>query len=712
MGLRDLLNVETIYLYVAQNASLHKTDMFDLVNDPIEPTAIFRRGMKFTLAIRFTNAGFSEGYDRICLRFDYGPTPNPLKSTRGVVNITSSKVEDQDEKIWYGNLLAKGDDTVTVEVSIPPSVPVGIWRLQIETSKINSPERKKTYTYPNDIYILFNPWVCEDLVFMPEKRLLDEYVLQEVGKIWVGAYGSAKGREWVFGQFNACILPAIMLMMDRSNLPHSSRGDPVKVSRMISKMVNSNDEDGGILIGDWSGDYSEGTAPSAWTGSVAILQEYLDTQEPVPFGQCWVFAGVVTTVCRALGIPSRVVSNLVSAHDTNSSLTIDKYYNKDDEPIEGDPNNPNGEDSIWNYHVWNDVWMARPDLPSGYGGWQAIDATPQETSANFYQCGPASLEAIKQGAVCYNYDVEFMVSSVNADVLRWKEDPHHVLGYAKIYCNKYHIGRMILTKKPFIYDPNGDRDREEITSSYKQKEGTEAERVSLYNAVRGSEIAKKFFAMPDREMEDMEFELKDIDKVMIGETFEAIITIKNKGKEVRHIGAVITAYSVYYTGVKAHLIEKAKGDFSMPPGAVETLKMTIPPAKYLDKLVEYGMVKLYAAVTVKETRQTWADEDDFQVLKPPIRIQIPAEIPLQKNTTISLGFKNPLNMVLTKCKFYVHGPALLKNYILACPDVQPQQNVSIAAGISPRSLGEHVLVATFHSSELHDVTGSVKIHVY
>ena len=24
--------------------------------------------------------------------------------------------------------------------------------------------------------------------------------------------------------------------------------------------------------------------------------------------------------------------------------------------------------------------MARPDLPPGYGGWQAIDATPQEAS--------------------------------------------------------------------------------------------------------------------------------------------------------------------------------------------------------------------------------------------------------------------------------------------------------------------------------------------
>jgi transglutaminase 1 len=37
-------------------------------------------------------------------------------------------------------------------------------------------------------------------------------------------------------------------------------------------------------------------------------------------------------------------------------------------------------DSVWNFHVWNDVWMARPDLPKGYDGWQVIDATPQESS--------------------------------------------------------------------------------------------------------------------------------------------------------------------------------------------------------------------------------------------------------------------------------------------------------------------------------------------
>lgn len=42
---------------------------------------------------------------------------------------------------------------------------------------------------------------------------------------------------------------------------------------------------------------------------------------------------------------------------------------------------------------------------------------------------------------------------------------------------------------------------------------------------------------------------------------------------------------------------------------------------YLDKLVEYCIMKLYCIATVKETRQTWADEDDFQVLKPNIDVK-------------------------------------------------------------------------------------------
>lgn len=50
--------------------------------------------------------------------------------------------------------------------------------------------------------------------------------------------------------------------------------------------------------------------------------------------------------------------------------------------------------------------------------------------------------------------------------------------------------------------------------------------------------------------------------------------------------------------------------------------MNITADDYLEKLVEYCNMKIYAIATVTETRQTWADEDDFQVIKPPIQIKV------------------------------------------------------------------------------------------
>ncbi|XP_022920675.2 hemocyte protein-glutamine gamma-glutamyltransferase-like [Onthophagus taurus] len=708
----DNLEVELVYLYPLENARRHKTDKYEVVNEQ-DPTPVFRRGYTFIMIIRFSNREYDESSDVVKLHFNYyGSAKNIMKGTKGVIPL-KLKSDDLKDDTFNGKIIGQQENTITIEVCSPYTCAVGLWELQVVTSVQNSVDDPTVYNHPGQIYILFNPWHKSDLVYMPDERLLDEYILMDVGKIWIGPLGSCRGREWVFGQFDATVLPAAMLMLEMCQMPHYRRGDPISLCRIISKMVNNNDEDNGILVGRWDGDYIDGTAPSAWTGSVEILQQYLETQQSVSYGQCWVFSGVVTTICRALGIPSRVVSNLVSAHDANASLTIDKYFNMIDEELEYDPMNEIGEDSIWNYHVWNDVWMARPDLPKGYGGWQAIDATPQERSSHsqIYECGPASLEAIKYGVVGMNYDVGFMVASVNADLMRWKEDPKEELGFSKIYCNKHHIGRLILTKKPFLFDPNGDRDREDITEQYKPKEGTEAERLSLYNAVRSTRLAKNFYALPDPNLEDIEFDLVELDRIRIGEDFSVIVRMKNKCDEERNVRAVLSSTSVFYTGIKANLVKKAEGIFKLKPHSSERLELKIAGDEYIDKLVEYCNMKLCAVATVTETRQTWANEDDFQVVKPTITIKIPSEIPCKSPTRVLLQFINPLKKTLTNCKFNLSGPTLLRNHILSIADVEAGELVSAETEIVPKIAGEQKLIATFWSKELSDITGASKVEV-
>lgn len=70
---------------------------------------------------------------------------------------------------------------------------------------------------------------------------------------------------------------------------------------VASLQINSND-DSGVLNGKWSENYSDGTNPAEWTGSVAILKQWHATGcQPVRYGQCWVFAAVMCTGRESAG---------------------------------------------------------------------------------------------------------------------------------------------------------------------------------------------------------------------------------------------------------------------------------------------------------------------------------------------------------------------------------------------------------------------------
>jgi hypothetical protein len=54
----------------------------------------------------------------------------------------------------------------------------------------------------------------------------------------------------------------------------------------------------------------------------------------------------------------------------------------------------------------------------------------------------------------------------------------------------------------------------------------------------------------------------------------------------------------------------------------ETLGLSVAAKEYLDKVVDKNLIKIYAIANVRETGQTWSEEDDFQLQKPKLSVQV------------------------------------------------------------------------------------------
>ncbi|XP_017276414.1 protein-glutamine gamma-glutamyltransferase K [Kryptolebias marmoratus] len=683
-GKLSVCSVDLLSSKTGQNRVEHHTDLYH--GDEL----IIRRGQTFHMEMEL-NRPFNADTEKMHLELKTGLLPKVSKGTHVIIPL----VKHLEDERWEAKITEQNGSKIKLSVNSPANAVIGLYGLTVTTRSLKD-QTPTTHNSSKSVIMLFNPWCEEDAVFLDDEEQRKEYVLNDTGRIYYGTEKQIGARTWNFGQFHEGILEASLFILEKSDMAPSGRGDPVNVVRVISALINAQD-DFGVLVGNWSGDYSGGVSPAAWSSSVEILRKYHSTNgTSVNYGQCWVFSGVTTTVLRCLGIPARSVTNFQSAHDTDVSLTTDVYFDENMEPIDHLNN-----DSVWNFHVWNDCWMARPDLPPGNGGWQAVDSTPQETSQGIFCCGPASISAIRSGHVYLKHDTPFVFAEVNSDKIYWKRNLDGT--FSQIFTEKKAVGHCISTKAV------GSDEREDITHLYKHQEDSEEERIAV-------ETASRYGSKPDvycaPAAEDVHVEVQlDGEGPKMGCDAKLSIVVKNMSSEPRQTTLHSQVAVMHYTGVLKNAIRKDQIPVELLPNEEKTIEWILPYHQYQNQLVDQAALMLSLCGRVNETKQVLANQTSFRLRTPDLSITPLNDAVVGKEMSAKITFTNPLPCTLKNVVFRVEGLGLQKGHEIIVGDVGSHSTVTLTEHFIPSQPGPRKLVASLDCKQLTQVHGVVDIVV-
>uniref|UniRef100_A0A3B3XGK3 protein-glutamine gamma-glutamyltransferase n=1 Tax=Poecilia mexicana TaxID=48701 RepID=A0A3B3XGK3_9TELE len=512
--------------------------------------------------------------------------------------------------------------------------------------------------------------VTDDWVFLPNEAERQEYVMNQHGIIYTGSDHHINGLSWDFGQFEEDMVKICLKLLDLSRKHKqdpaddvSARCNPIYVSRVMTNMVNKDQMNDGVLRGNWSGDFKYGFPPTHWSGSYAILKQwYASFCKAVNYGQCWVFAGVLCSVMRLLGIPCRVVTNFESAHDSNANLTIDTYYGE----FGVRPKKSN--DSVWNFHVWVEGWMRRPDLGEDrrYDGWQVLDGTPQEKSEGVFCCGPAPVAAILNGDVDLKYDVPFVFAEVNADRVTW------LVKGGQDLCNSdtRSVGQYISTKAV------GSNRRMDITSAYKYTEGEQTDTPDTILSMHycGAFYSPCCFNSPTG-------------------------AFRHLCGPPHHQGASKSTSLWKSLNLIFYL-----SDLTIP--------IQIPYITYSKYMVDCQTMNISAMITDLQNDETFLAANRVVLKDPPITITVSDEARVNQILSVLVTFMNPISETLTDCSLTLSGTGLIDwEQRVKLEDLMPNKKMCVELSIVPYRSGERTLLADFDCAAFRDIKTSCVINV-
>lgn len=338
------------------------------------------------------------------------------------------------------------------------------------------------YVYPFSIYLVFNPWVEQDVAYIPSEASRREYLLKEYGNVYDGFADDYITMKWYYGQSHQVALDAAVHLLHTGVkygfISSEDWSRPVMVAQTISRfqgmMRKAHSEEvlvgteDALLEGDWGQheeDWNKTNDPTLWISTIDVLDRWKRTHKPTRFGQCWVFAALQNTLMRALGVGSRQLSAFDSPidrsfmHDKHRRMhhVVDYYYDRNGKTVWNDG-------TIWNFHSWIDIHLNRKN--GRHSGWQAVDGTPPGN------IGPSSVNAVYDLIEDLPYNDSYMISNVHSTVRRFL-----------VSCGKNHTFRDELKgctiERTLSYNarglkrilssrtlPNGSLDVHDITKDY------------------------------------------------------------------------------------------------------------------------------------------------------------------------------------------------------------------------------------------------------
>ncbi|XP_036386811.1 protein-glutamine gamma-glutamyltransferase 2-like [Megalops cyprinoides] len=689
------LEVTKIELHCVKNNTAHSTD--GISTDRL----IVRRGQSFLLTFHFSR-WFSTTNDVLELTVETGPQASETVGTKSVFKVPGER-STNSKKSWDAKIQETTPTSVTLAITSPSDASIGEYALSVKTDPYGT-----QVLSIGRLIVLFNPWCAEDWVYLPQQNEREEYVMNEQGLVYRGSNGYITSLAWNFGQFEDDVVDICLKLLDvnpkcirDAKEDYSARCNPIYVSRVVSAMINSND-DRGILIGKWDDNYIGGVPPTHWNGSVEILRQWIKYGcYPVKYGQCWVFAAVMCTVMRCLGIPCRVVTNFESAHDTDGSLTIDEFFSDYGvRPRES-------RDSVWNFHVWVEAWMRRPDLSRDaiYDGWQVLDPTPQELSEGVHCCGPAPVKAILEGHTDVKYDVPFVFAEVNADRVTWMV---YADGSKKeIFSDTESVGQNISTKSV------GSDKRTNITANYKYPEGTEKERGAFKTAVSRGKMIKD--EKPDKTpaLPNVSIKIEECSKPIHGKDIDLSLTVHSDHPAPHELLIRINAQAMHYTGVLASNIWNEEREVQLQPNNELKTLIQIPFSKYGQHMLGNNSIKVTAVGKDKQSSEAvYLVERNIVPASPPFKITTTGLPALYSDMVAEVVFENPLPVALNDCSISLTGSGLLSRTVeTRVKSLGPGLRVRVQIPLKPYRAGPKKLVADFDCDLFRDIKTSCNVDI-